>query len=146
MIVMSLGLCARYVTEFHGFISKPSSDCGLDLPYIYSTEGKIKEPNLAAEAGQGLLSAVGAYARGDMVSGAITPANEGAVLIRPLSFHPERSSWVGQWTAQGCQRLEQEGREQGQAHEDESRRRGKLHAECWFYSQLDQVSADLKAI
>ena len=40
----------------------------LDLPYIYSTEGKIKEPNLAAEAGQGLLSAVGAYARGDLVS------------------------------------------------------------------------------
>lgn len=27
----------------------------LDLPYIYSTEGKIKEPNLLAEAGQGLL-------------------------------------------------------------------------------------------
>lgn len=38
-----------------------------DLPYIYSTEGKIKEPNLAAEAGQGLLSAVTSYARGDMV-------------------------------------------------------------------------------
>ncbi|OBZ72373.1 Metacaspase-1 [Grifola frondosa] len=38
----------------------------LDLPYIYSTEGKIKEPNLAAEAGQGLLSAVTSYARGDM--------------------------------------------------------------------------------
>lgn len=38
-----------------------------DLPYIYSTEGKIKEPNLAAEAGQGLLSAVSSYARGDMV-------------------------------------------------------------------------------
>lgn len=32
----------------------------------YSTEGKIKEPNLAAEAGQGLLSAVSSYARGDM--------------------------------------------------------------------------------
>lgn len=32
----------------------------------YSTEGKIKEPNLAAEAGQGLLSAVTSYARGDM--------------------------------------------------------------------------------
>lgn len=40
----------------------------LDLPYIYSTEGKVKEPNLAAEAGQGLLSAVSSYARGDMVS------------------------------------------------------------------------------
>lgn len=32
----------------------------------YSTEGKIKEPNLVAEAGQGLLSAVTSYARGDM--------------------------------------------------------------------------------
>lgn len=38
----------------------------VDLPYVYSTEGKIKEPNLAAEAGQGLLSAVSSYARGDM--------------------------------------------------------------------------------
>ncbi|KAA1467452.1 peptidase C14 [Dentipellis sp. KUC8613] len=42
------------------------SGSALDLPYIYSTEGKIKEPNLAAEAGQGLLSAVSSYARGDM--------------------------------------------------------------------------------
>ena len=37
------------------------------MPYIYSTEGKIKEPNLAAEAGQGLLGAVTSYARGDMM-------------------------------------------------------------------------------
>lgn len=42
------------------------SGSALDLPYIYSTEGKIKEPNLVAEAGQGLLSAVTSYARGDM--------------------------------------------------------------------------------
>ncbi|KAI0070425.1 hypothetical protein K474DRAFT_1670108 [Panus rudis PR-1116 ss-1] len=47
------------------------SGSALDLPYIYSTEGKIKEPNLAAEAGQGLLSAVTSYARGDM-SGVMT--------------------------------------------------------------------------
>jgi len=32
----------------------------------YSTEGKIKEPNLALEAGQGLLGAVSSYSRGDM--------------------------------------------------------------------------------
>ncbi|AEO69817.1 4fd98761-21d0-47e1-8e41-9f4fe46f5cd1 [Thermothielavioides terrestris] len=38
----------------------------LDLPYIYSTKGVLKEPNLAKEAGLGLLEAVGAYARGDM--------------------------------------------------------------------------------
>lgn len=37
----------------------------LDLPYIYSTKGVLKEPNLAAEAGQGLLSAITAYATGD---------------------------------------------------------------------------------
>ncbi|KZV68177.1 hypothetical protein PENSPDRAFT_634692 [Peniophora sp. CONT] len=42
------------------------SGSALDLPYIYSTEGKVKEPNLAAEAGQGLLGAVSSYARGDM--------------------------------------------------------------------------------
>ncbi|KAK8128102.1 hypothetical protein PG984_009210 [Apiospora sp. TS-2023a] len=38
----------------------------MDLPYVYSTKGVAKEPNLAAEAGQGLLSAVSAYASGDM--------------------------------------------------------------------------------
>jgi hypothetical protein len=32
----------------------------------YSTEGKIKEPNLAWEAGQGLLGAASSYARGDI--------------------------------------------------------------------------------
>jgi len=35
----------------------------MDLPYIYSTEGKIKEPNLLAEAGQGLLGAGMSYLR-----------------------------------------------------------------------------------
>ncbi|KAH7316754.1 caspase domain-containing protein [Stachybotrys elegans] len=38
----------------------------MDLPYVYSTKGVLKEPNLAAEAGQGLLSAVSAYATGNM--------------------------------------------------------------------------------
>lgn len=42
------------------------SGSALDLPYIYSTEGKVKEPNLLAEAGQGLLGAGLSYARGDM--------------------------------------------------------------------------------
>lgn len=42
------------------------SGTALDLPYIYSTQGVLKEPNLAKEAGQGLLSVVSAYARGDM--------------------------------------------------------------------------------
>ncbi|KAI1253263.1 hypothetical protein MGN70_005471 [Eutypa lata] len=47
------------------FDSCHSGSC-LDLPYLYSTKGVLKEPNLAAEAGQGLLSAVSAYASGDM--------------------------------------------------------------------------------
>ena len=34
------------------------SGSALDLPYIYSTQGVLKEPNLAKEAGQGLLSIV----------------------------------------------------------------------------------------
>ncbi|KAL1988186.1 hypothetical protein VTN96DRAFT_716 [Rasamsonia emersonii] len=42
------------------------SGSALDLPYIYSTSGVLKEPNLAKEAGQGLLGVVSAYARGDM--------------------------------------------------------------------------------
>ena len=44
------------------------SGSALDLPYIYSTQGVLKEPNLAKEAGQGLLGVVSAYARGDMGS------------------------------------------------------------------------------
>ncbi|RBQ79746.1 hypothetical protein VDGD_08749 [Verticillium dahliae] len=42
------------------------SGTALDLPYVYSTKGVLKEPNLAKEAGQGLLSAVTAYASGNM--------------------------------------------------------------------------------
>lgn len=38
----------------------------LDLPYVYSTKGVLKEPNLLKEAGSGLLSAVTSYASGDM--------------------------------------------------------------------------------
>ena len=47
------------------------SGSALDLPYIYSTAGVLKEPNLAKEAGQGLLSLVSQYARGD-ISGMIS--------------------------------------------------------------------------
>jgi len=42
------------------------SGSALDLPYMYSTEGQIKEPNLLMEAGQGLLGAASSYARGDI--------------------------------------------------------------------------------
>ncbi|KAI5289602.1 Ca(2+)-dependent cysteine protease [Ascosphaera aggregata] len=42
------------------------SGTALDLPYIYSTQGVLKEPNLAKEAGMGLLNVVQAYSRGDV--------------------------------------------------------------------------------
>ena len=42
------------------------SGSALDLPYIYSTQGVLKEPNLAKEAGQGLLSVISSYTRGDI--------------------------------------------------------------------------------
>ncbi|KAH8661400.1 caspase domain-containing protein [Tricladium varicosporioides] len=42
------------------------SGTALDLPYIYSTQGVLKEPNLAREAGAGLLSVVSSYGRGDL--------------------------------------------------------------------------------
>lgn len=48
------------------------SGSALDLPYIYSTQGLLKEPNLAKEAGQGLLSIVSSYAQGDLGSIAST--------------------------------------------------------------------------
>jgi hypothetical protein len=39
----------------------------------YSTEGKLKEPNFAADAGKGLFQAVTSYAKGD-VAGAMRSA------------------------------------------------------------------------
>jgi len=42
------------------------SGSALDLPYLYSTSGQQKEPNLAKEAGQGLLGVMKSYSRGDL--------------------------------------------------------------------------------
>lgn len=47
------------------FDSCHSGSC-LDLPYLYSTQGVLKEPNLAKEAGQGLLGAFTSYSSGDL--------------------------------------------------------------------------------
>ncbi|KAK9466438.1 caspase domain-containing protein [Lipomyces arxii] len=47
------------------------SGTALDLPYLYSTQGVLKEPNLAKEAGMGVLTALSSYSRGDL-SGAIS--------------------------------------------------------------------------
>ncbi|KAF9963138.1 Ca(2+)-dependent cysteine protease [Modicella reniformis] len=42
------------------------SGSALDLPYIYSTTGNIKEPNVLADVGLGVLDAGVAYMKGDM--------------------------------------------------------------------------------
>ncbi|KAI2729599.1 hypothetical protein CBS147354_984 [Penicillium roqueforti] len=41
------------------------SGTALDLPYVYSTQGVLKEPNLAKEAAQDLFSAFTSYGQGD---------------------------------------------------------------------------------
>ncbi|EPS39180.1 hypothetical protein H072_7073 [Dactylellina haptotyla CBS 200.50] len=43
------------------------SGSALDLPYLYSTKGVLKEPNLAKEAASGLLGALAAYGKKDMM-------------------------------------------------------------------------------
>ena len=42
------------------------SGTALDLPYVYSTHGVLKEPNLAKEAAHDLFSAVHSYGSGDL--------------------------------------------------------------------------------
>jgi hypothetical protein len=42
------------------------SGTALDLPYIYSTQGLLKEPNLAKEAGEGLLGVISNYSQGNL--------------------------------------------------------------------------------
>ncbi|KGO73720.1 Peptidase C14, caspase catalytic [Penicillium italicum] len=48
------------------------SGTALDLPYVYSTQGILKEPNLAKEAAQDLFSAFTSYGQGDFSSVAST--------------------------------------------------------------------------
>lgn len=43
------------------------SGTALDLPYVYSTSGKIKEPNVLKEVGKGAWEAALDYARGDVM-------------------------------------------------------------------------------
>ncbi|KAI3573627.1 peptidase C14, caspase domain-containing protein [Fusarium oxysporum f. sp. albedinis] len=42
------------------------SGTALGLPYIYSTQGILKAPNLAKEEGQGLLGVISSYSQGDL--------------------------------------------------------------------------------
>ncbi|KAJ5793445.1 hypothetical protein N7457_000044 [Penicillium paradoxum] len=51
------------------------SGTALDLPYVYSTQGILKEPNLAKEAAQDLFSAFTSYGQGDFSSVASTAIN-----------------------------------------------------------------------
>ncbi|PLB40679.1 caspase family protein [Aspergillus candidus] len=44
------------------------SGTALDLPYVYSTQGTLKEPNLAKEAALDLFTAIDSYGRGDLGS------------------------------------------------------------------------------
>ena len=88
---------------WHQFIKAP-----VDLPYVvrlrfmslyrswfspqYSTEGKIKEPNLAAEAGRDVLSAVTSYARGDM--GGVLRSAMGLVKTATGGAHSQKAEQV----------------------------------------------------
>ncbi|KAH7161857.1 caspase domain-containing protein [Dactylonectria macrodidyma] len=51
------------------------SATAMDLPYVYSTKGVLKEPNLAKEAGQGLLGAYAAYLKDDVAGMATSILN-----------------------------------------------------------------------
>ncbi|CAG8513131.1 1060_t:CDS:2 [Funneliformis mosseae] len=42
------------------------SGTALDLPYIYSTQGKVKEPNILSDGGSTILSVGMSYMRGDL--------------------------------------------------------------------------------
>ncbi|GAC96832.1 hypothetical protein PHSY_004416 [Pseudozyma hubeiensis SY62] len=43
------------------------SGTALDLPYVYTTSGNVKEPNVIAGVGKGLMGAAMNYARGDVM-------------------------------------------------------------------------------
>lgn len=59
------------------------SATALDLPYVYSTKGVLKEPNLLKDTGKSVFSALSSYSRGDIggvmtsVTGAIDRLTKG---------------------------------------------------------------------
>ncbi|KIK97762.1 hypothetical protein PAXRUDRAFT_759934 [Paxillus rubicundulus Ve08.2h10] len=82
------------------------SGSALDLPYIYSTEGKIKEPNVAMGAAKGLMSTLTSLQRSDVggvmsgvtglikvASGNAQKADQRAKATR--SSHADAISWSG---------------------------------------------------
>jgi hypothetical protein len=60
----------------------------LDLPYVYSTSGKQKEPNLVKEAGLGLFGALQAYSKGDI--GAVASSALGIAKRFTTGRHAEQ--------------------------------------------------------
>ncbi|CAE6377402.1 unnamed protein product [Rhizoctonia solani] len=66
------------------------SGSALDLPYTYSTDGKVKEHSQLVETGRGLLSVGKSWARGDM-SGAIKGLND---VIRPPTSRQARKQAI----------------------------------------------------
>ncbi|KAF8338331.1 peptidase C14, caspase domain-containing protein, partial [Amanita rubescens] len=71
------------------------SGTALDLPYVYSTEGKIKEPNLMAEAGKGALSVFTAYERHNILG-----AVKGAVDLVKVATGNTRQAQAQRTTRQ----------------------------------------------
>ena len=61
-------------------------------PLQYSTEGKLKEPNLAAEAGRDVMSAVTSYARGDM--GSVLSSAMSLVKTATGSAHAQKAEQI----------------------------------------------------
>ncbi|PLN81283.1 caspase domain-domain-containing protein [Aspergillus taichungensis] len=97
------------------------SGSALDLPYIYSTQGVLKEPNLAKEAGQGLLGVVSAYARGDMGSmmstamGFIKKATKGDEVYERNKATKTSPADVIMWSGSRDDQTSQDARIAGQA-------------------------------
>ncbi|ORZ22174.1 peptidase C14, caspase domain-containing protein [Absidia repens] len=89
--------------ELHDYLVKPlpkgcrltaifdscHSGTALDLPYVYSTKGIIKEQNLLKDAGVGLLSAGLAYAAGDKSRAISSVMSLGKQLYRSKNLTDE---------------------------------------------------------
>ena len=56
----------RLTAIFDSCYSGTAFDLPYIYPYIYSTQGILKEPNLAKEAGQGLFGVISSYSQGDL--------------------------------------------------------------------------------
>lgn len=82
------------------------SGTALDLPYVYSTSGNIKEPNVIAGVGKGLMGAAMSYASGNiggMMKGLMGTFNEAKNSESAESFTKQnRSSPADVIMMSGC--------------------------------------------